>query len=149
MRNSQRGGAGTLRPFLQGATVEKRFANKAAILAAQDLPVAEMEVPEWGAWVRVRTLTAGERDTFESEVVQNNGRNTRTNTRNIRAKLVAACLVDEDGRPLFGLADVEALSAKSAKAMDRIFGKAAELCGMREADVQELAENFAGTPADG
>jgi len=125
----------------------KKFVGKAAILAAQDLPVEEIEVPEWGGWVRIKTLTAAERDTFEGEIVQRNGRDVRTNVRNIRAKLVAATLVDEGGRALFTLGDVEALGQKSARALDRIFAKASELAGMRESDVQELAENFAETPA--
>ncbi len=128
---------------------KRKFGNKAAILAVQDLTTVEIEVPEWGCWVRVRTLTSGERDNFEAEVTAVNGRNTRVNARNIRAKLVAATVVDEEGRPLFGLADVEALSTKSAKAMDHVFGKAAELAGMREADIEELAQNFAPTPAGG
>lgn len=128
---------------------KRKFANKAQILGAPDLPVVELEVPEWGCWVRVRTLTAGERDNFEAEITMGNGKNARVNARNIRAKMVAATVVDEEGRPLFGLADVEALGQKSAKALDRIFGQAAALAGMRDADVQELAENFAATPAGG
>lgn len=128
---------------------KKKFASKAQILQVPDLPVAELEVPEWGFWVRVRTLTAQERDNFETEIVRGNGRNVRTNTRNIRAKLVAATLVDETGAPLFGLSDVDALGQKSAKALDRVFTKASELSGMRDEDVQELAENFGETPAEG
>lgn len=128
---------------------KRKFASKAQILGAPDLPVVELEVPEWGCWVRVRTLTAGERDSFEAEITMGNGKNARVNARNIRAKMVAATVVDEEGRPLFGLADVEALGQKSAKALDRIFGQAAALAGMRDADVQELAENFAATPAGG
>lgn len=127
---------------------KRKFASKAQILGAQDLPVVEMEVPEWDCWVRVRTLTAGERDNFETEITRRNGRDATVNTRNIRAKLVAAAVVDEAGAPLFGLGDVEALGQKSAKALDRIFAKASELAGMRDADVKELAENFGAAPAD-
>lgn len=125
---------------------KRKFATKALILAAQDLPVEEMEVPEWGCWVRVKSLTAAERDNFEADIVQRNGRDTRMNLRNMRAKLVAATVVDEENKSLFTLADVEALGQKSAKALDRIFAKAQELAGLREADVKELAENFNGTP---
>lgn len=99
--------------------------------------------------MRVKTLTAAERDAFEGEIVQRNGRDVRTNVRNIRAKLVAAALVDEEGRPLFALADVEALGQKSARALDRVFAVASVLSGMREEDVQELAANFGGTPDGG
>lgn len=128
---------------------KKKFVGKAAILQAADLPVEELEVPEWGGWVRVKTLTAAERDAFENDIVQRNGRDVRTNARNIRAKLVAATLVDDEGRSLFTLADVEALGQKSAKALDRVFAVASVLAGMREADVQELAENFVATPDGG
>ncbi len=128
---------------------KRKFLGRAAILGAQDLPTEEIEMPEWNGWVRVRTLTAAERDNFETEVMQRNGRDVRTNTRNIRAKLVAATVIDEEGAPVFSLADVEALGAKSAKALDRIFAKASELAGMRESDVKELAENFGATPDGG
>ena len=110
--------------------------------------MAELEVPEWGGWVRVRTMTAHERDVFETNAVIKNGRDVRMNTRNIRAQLVAATVVDDEGRPVFTLADVEALGQKSAKAMDRVYAKASELAGLREADVQELAENFEAAPTD-
>ena len=127
---------------------KRKFLGKAQILGMQDLPVAELEVPEWGGWVRVRTMTAHERDVFETNAVIKNGRDVRMNTRNIRAQLVAATVVDDEGRPVFTLADVEALGQKSAKAMDRVYAKASELAGLREADVQELAENFEAAPTD-
>jgi hypothetical protein len=125
---------------------KRQFVGRQVILQAQDLPVEELEVPEWGGWVRVKTLTAAERDAFENDIIQRNGRDVKTNVRNIRAKLVAVALVDETGRPLFTLADVEALGQKSAKALDRCFAKASELAGMRESDVQEMAETFVETP---
>lgn len=128
---------------------KRKLLGKAAILGAQDLPSEDLEVVEWGGWVRIRTLTAVERDVFENEVVQRNGRDTRVNARNIRAKLVAATLVDEEGKPLFTLADVEALGQKSAKALDRIFARASELAGMRPEDVEELAANLGATPGEG
>ena len=127
----------------------RKVLGRAAILGAQDLVTAEVEAPEWGGYVLVRTLTAAERDQFESEIVQRNGKDVRMNLRNLRAKLVAATVVDEEGRAVFTLADVEALGAKSARVMDVIFAKAQELAGLREADVEELAANFDGTPGGG
>lgn len=128
---------------------KRKYGSKALILGAQDLPVEELEMPEWGCWVRVKSLTASERDNFEADINRSNGRDVRINLHNIRAKLVAATLVDEEGRPLFSLADVEALGQKSARALDRIFTKAQEMAGMRKEDVEELAENFGATPAGG
>lgn len=128
---------------------DRRFLGKGAILAAQDTPTAELEVPEWGGWVRVKTLTAAERDAFENDVVQRNGRNVSVNARNVRAKMVALTCVDDKGLALFSVTDVEALGQKSAKALDRIFTKASELAGLRPEDVEELAGTFAPTPAGG
>lgn len=126
-----------------------KFLGREAILAVQDTPVEVVEVPEWGGSVRVKTLSGAERDQFESAIVQRNGRNVKQNLLNIRARLVAAALVDENGAALFSFDDVEALGRKSARALDRIFGKAQELAGMREQDVEELANVFAGTPEGG
>ncbi len=42
---------------------------------ADDLPVEDVEVPEWGGAVRLRTLTGSERDGFEASVVSQNGSN--------------------------------------------------------------------------
>ena len=71
--------------------------SKEAILAAQDVVTELVEVPEWGGSVRVRGLTGAERDAFEGETIQRNGRDVKTNTRNLRARLVvlSAC---ETGR---------------------------------------------------
>lgn len=126
-----------------------KFLGREAILAVQDTPVEVIDVPEWGGSVRVKTLSGAERDQFESAIVQRNGRNVKQNLLNIRARLVAAALVDENGAALFSFDDVEALGRKSARALDRIFGKAQEMAGMREQDVEELAHSFAGTPEGG
>jgi hypothetical protein len=125
----------------------KKLLSREAILAANDLPTEDVEVPEWGGAVRVRTLTGAQRDAFEAEIVTTNGRKVERNTYNIRAKLVAASVVGEDGKLLFSRTDVEALGAKSAAALDRVFDAASRLSGISDEDVQELAENLDGIPA--
>lgn len=122
--------------------------SKDAILSAQDLETRDVTVPEWGGVVRVKGLTAAERDAFESEIVQRNGRNVTQNLRNIRARLVAMSVINEDGARVFGFRDIEALGEKSAKALDRVFSAAQELSGLRDEDVDELAKNSPATPDD-
>ncbi len=129
-----------------GKTEGKTYLGRAALLAAQDIPIEEIEVPEWGTWVRIRALTGAERDTFEGEITRRNGKSIEVNVRNIRARLVAMSMVDETGARIFGVQDIEALGEKSAKALDRIFSVAQRLSGLRDEDVQELAENFDTTP---
>jgi len=111
------------------------------ILAAMDLPTEDVEVPEWGGTVRVRSLTGAERDTFEASVVEMRGKRVETHTDNIRAKLVAAACIGEDGKRLFTEADVEALGGKSASALDRVFGVAQRLSGLTPKDVEDLSKN--------
>ncbi len=90
------------------------YLTREAILNAQDLPTEAVEAPEWGGSVLVRGMTGAERDAFESSVVSMNGKDARVNTANIRAKMAAMCIVDENGARLFDEADVTALGMKSA-----------------------------------
>lgn len=120
----------------------KKFLDKAAILAQDDLKYEDVQIPEWGgSWVRVRSLNASERDHFEASTVQRNGKKVTTNLENIRARLCLLCLVDEDGNRLFDEGDTFPLGGKSAAALDRIFTVAQKLNGLRDEDVEELAGN--------
>ncbi|HPU35056.1 MAG TPA: hypothetical protein PK184_20370 [Phycisphaerae bacterium] len=111
------------------------------ILNAQDLPTERVAVPEWSGEVIVRGLTAAERDAFEQSIVETRGKNTRMNLKNIRAKLVAMTVVDEQGNRIFSDEDAELLGKKSAAALDRIFSVAQRLSGLRPEDVEELVGN--------
>lgn len=126
-----------------------KFLNRDDILGAQDLPTEDVHVPEWGGWVRVRGLTGAERDAFEAEIIQTRGRETHVNLRNIRAKLVARTIVDEEGKRIFGDADIHALGEKSARALQRVFEVAQRLSGLTDQDVEELAKNSESALPDG
>ena len=80
--------------------------TREAILQAQDLPTEQVHVPEWGGDVLVRALTGAERDRFEQSIVEQRGKSTRMNLQNIRAKLVALTVVDEQGNRIFKDEDV-------------------------------------------
>lgn len=119
--------------------------TKNAILSQSDREIEMVEVPEWCGVVFVRSLSGEERDQFEASIIERNGRDVRTNLRNLRARLVVLAACDESGNPIFSPGDADALGAKSAAALDRIFSVAQRLSGLRENDVQELAENFGAT----
>jgi hypothetical protein len=118
------------------------------ILDVDDKVYEDIEVPEWGGEVRVRGMSGTQRDDYEASILQQNGSDRKVNLANARAKLVARCLVDADGRLLFSADDVRALGRKSARALERVFDKARELSGMTEKDVETLAENFGDDPSD-
>ncbi len=119
-----------------------------AILQADDLVSEVVEVKEWGGSVKVRTLTGAERDAFEQSIVKQRGKDTQMNLRNIRAKLVALTVVDEEGKRLFADSDVGQLGKKSAAALDKIFEVAQRLNGLRQEDVEELSKNSESDQSD-
>ena len=108
------------------------------ILAADDLPRETIEVPEWGGTIIVAAMSGTERDAFEASVVTADG---RPNLKNMRAKLCAACIVDEKGARLFSPGDIEALGGKSASALDRVVQVAQRLNRLGEKQLEELKGN--------
>lgn len=111
------------------------------ILEADDLETREVAVPEWGGEVIVKALSGEERDAFELSLKQIRGDKMEPNLANARAKLVARCIVDEDGTRLFSNSDIKALGKKSAAALERVFEVAAELSGLQDGDVEEMVKN--------
>jgi len=112
--------------------------DRKAILAAVDLKKEEIEVPEWGGSVLISTMSAAARDAFEASIAKVGG---GISTQNIRAKLAVACIVGEDGQPLFTEADLVALGKKSCAALDRVFAASQRLNLVSNSDVENLAKN--------
>jgi hypothetical protein len=116
--------------------------SKAEILAAQDIATEVVEVPEWGGSVIVKAMSGVERDSFEEMVLRKGpSGGFEPVMANMRAKLLAKTLVDEDGKALFTDKDVAALGQKSAQVLDRLFTVASRLSGISQSDVDDLAKN--------
>ena len=113
-----------------------------AILAVQDTKTEEVSVPEWGGSVLVRGMTGRERDDFEGSMIVQAAGQTARDLRNTRAKLVAKCVIGDDGRRLFTDDDVTALGEKSAAALVRVFEVASRLSGLSDEDVAERERDF-------
>lgn len=117
--------------------------GREAIAAAVDAAYEEVEVPEWGGSVRVKSLNATERDAFEASLVSTEGKKNRANLVNIRAKLVAACLVDALGGRVYldASAGANDLGQRNGAVIDRIFTVCQRLSGMSQKDVEDLEKN--------
>jgi hypothetical protein len=122
--------------------------SRDAILKVVDLELQEVEVPEWGGTVLVRGMTGAERDTFEASIMDLNGKDSKINFQNMRAKLLSKCIVDEQGKRLFDDADIDILSGKSAMALNRVFEVAQQLCGLSKADMDDLIKNSDAAQTD-
>lgn len=118
-----------------------KFLSKAQILGATDLKSEDVSVPEWGGTIKIRTMTAKERDSFEAGLVRGDGKARKTDFTNFRAKLVALTAVDEGGNRLFTDAEADQLGEKAAAPMQRAFEVAQRLNGLSQADVDELTKN--------
>jgi len=105
------------------------------ILGSEDRKTVEVKTPEWGdgASVFVRTLTGSQREELEAAIADQKT--------DMRARFVAAFASDSDGAPLFTMADVQAISAKSGVVLTRIVSAGLKLNSMREKDVQEFEKN--------
>ncbi len=119
--------------------------TKEQICSANDISRVEVEVPEWGGTVFVKTMTGAERDAYESSLIS--GR--KLNLQDVTAKLCVCCIVDEQGNRLFNEGDIAALSNKSARALSRVYAKAQELNGLRPEDIGELVKNSGSGLSEG
>lgn len=123
--------------------------TKDAVWQANDIQIEDVPVPEWGGEVRLRGLSGTERDRFEAlSLVKGKGGTKEVNTRNLRARLIAACAINEDGSPMFDSNDILHLGQKSAVALERLFSAASKLSGMSAKDVDELTENLDSDQSD-
>lgn len=130
-----------------------KLLSREAILAANDRPFEDVEVPEWGGIVRVQGMTAGERSKWEASYQKRHKDRSGKTTIEVdwdaqlsfRERLVAMSLVDEAGGRLFSDSDIKALAAKSAAAMERIVNVANRLNGVSQDDMKELEGNSEAT----
>ncbi len=124
-----------------------KILSKADILGSHDMRIKTVEVPEWGGSVRLRSLTGAERDAFEALLVKDIDGKRVPDLANLRAKLLAATIVDEEDRQIFSAGDIAALGKKSAVALDRVFNVAQRLNGMSADAVEEAVKNSDSAPA--
>ncbi len=117
------------------------------ILQAEDLQTRDVYVKPWDGYVRVRTMTAHERDKFEQQMFTNTG-GKKEKMEDVRATLVSLAVVDEDGKRVFTERDVKKLSQKSAAALDKIFSEAQELNSVKDEDVEDMVGNSNETQDD-
>jgi len=118
--------------------------SRDAILQAQDIEVVAVNVPEWGGHVFVRVMTGRERDAFEASITA--GGKEKTNMVDFRARFAVMVICDEEGERLFDAKDIDALTKKSAAALDRVFEVGKKINRIGEEEQQALVANFDQAP---
>ena len=107
------------------------------ILAADDLGLKQLSVPEWGGDVYVRVMSVGERDAYEKLWIGKK----ETGVDNFRTEYLARVLCDEKGELLFRRDQLAALAKKSGAVCGRVFDVALAHNNMSAKDVEDLAKN--------
>lgn len=116
------------------------------ILAAIDVKIEAVDVPEWNGAVYVRNLSGKARDAFESSRYRLTDPGTgkqkvELNQNNTRAALLSASICDEAGVLQFNVNDIDALGEKNGAVLDRLFDVAQRLSGLRGKDTEDRLKN--------
>jgi hypothetical protein len=124
------------------------------VIKIDHLNLVSIDVSEWGevnsetggreqTTVFVREITAAELDRYQSGLLRRRGKKSEIDMTNARAKLVVLCACDENRQRIFNDADVEWLTKKSAKVINRIYDAAVKLNNIiqDEDDSEELEKN--------
>ncbi len=85
-------------------------------------PTLDVDIPELGGSVRIRTLSGTERERWEHETVVERKDNRST----MRARMVVLAVVGENGQPLWNELDVARLGDSNSKVLDRLYSAALE-----------------------
>lgn len=125
------------------------FLTRDAIFGVNDLIKEKVTIEEWGGYVFVRRLKGSERDLFDKLTFESNGPDVQMNKDNLRARVAALTVCDNEGNRLFTDADIEALGEKAGSALDQIFAVAIRLNKFRKEDLEDLAKNSEGAPSEG
>jgi hypothetical protein len=110
---------------------------------------ATVAVPELDAEFTLRELSGTERDKFESWTFADKDGKRTVETMYLRARLVALCLMNGDGKRAFADDQIEELSdAVPSSVLNRLFTEAQKLNGLDGAAVEDAAKN-SGSAATG
>ena len=120
-----------------------KYLTAESILSADDFEYAEVDCPEWGGAVRVRSLSGGQRSIIT-------GRVRDKETEDLEELLTVMGTVNEDGVRIFTSKDIDALKKKSNAPIARIAKKIMEISGIGNtaAAVDEAKKNSALTKND-
>jgi hypothetical protein len=120
------------------------------IIAADDIQTEYVEVPEWGGTVRVRGLTGEERNrvfgairVYGKQIKDEDEANTQ-----FYARVIAASLIDDNGKLIAGQNAVPALLKKSGAALNRVWQVCRRLSGFTDEEVEAAKESLKTTPSD-
>lgn len=120
-----------------------KYLTAESILMAEDFVFSDIECPEWGGTVRVRSLSGGQRSIITQRVKDGN-------TEDLEELLCVMGTVDEDGVRIFTNKDIETLKRKSNAPISRIAKEIMKISGVTDENgaVEDAKKNSSLIPKD-
>jgi len=116
------------------------------------LRTKQLTVVEWGGDIIIRELTGTERDAYETSIFGTTapvkGKDRQLNLANARARLVALCLIDENGARLYKDNEVYLLGKLPASGLDKVYDECRILSGITDEDNQEIEQAIKNSQVD-
>lgn len=138
------------------------YLGRDAILAANDLDYCDVDAPEWGGTVRVRSLSATQRDQLSLMVVSFDEtlkastkgdaidlKLDRRGLAEMKSQVVVWTACDGDGKRLFAQRDLEDVGGKSPDVIDRLYDAAIEISGASDFSMKSISKNSGTGPSAG
>jgi hypothetical protein len=124
-------------------------ARNALLSDGRTLPRESVYLEEIGVTVIVQGMTGKQRDEWESSLVKQKRNRREIDTRNVRARLVARCVINEDGSRMFSDDEADQLGDVRVDVLSKLFAVAQRLSGVTDEDVDELGKSSGATAGSG
>jgi len=96
--------------------------------------------------VRIQSLNEREWAEFEMSAVASKGGIIRKRVEDARRRLIALCVVDEEGHRILSNADVPSLENLDGSVAAHLFDACQKHCGFEDNEIEDLVKNSEGIP---
>lgn len=104
------------------------------IMAAKDLDVQEIEIPEWGGTVKIKELTKAAREKLSKQAIVNG----QVDSDKLQLLMLAECLEE----PKITVEQAKQLWEKSAEVVDKILFAILDINGLSDLAQKEIQKSF-------
>jgi hypothetical protein len=118
-----------------------QYASRELFLAPAKRRFKDVFLPEARIWVKIRSLFEGEKEAYESGLVNSKGDVTRETMLNSRRRLIVYCLCDANGDPLLSEADMDKMQQLHGADMAVLQRECQVLCGFSKAEIDAIEKN--------
>ena len=118
------------------------IASREALLKLCERRYSTVEIPERDISIRIQSLSEAEKSQYETCLIAKNGRGImRERLQDATRRLIALCVVDEEGKRIFLDSDLSAIANLDSYISSRIYDACQEHCGFNKGDIDETVKN--------